>query len=68
MAVPVFICGCETWILIKKDYQNVQAAVMRFLWVVAGYKPINHNKNEYIRAELNIYNLCSKIKEFWQNG
>ena len=48
----------------------IQAVEMRFLQAVPGYKLINQKKNNdqnvNARSQLNIYNLCSEIKEYRQ--
>lgn len=64
MAVPALLYGAETWVLTKKDRLRIQAAEMKFLRAVSGYKLSDQRRNEDIRHELNIFNLNDKIKEY----
>jgi hypothetical protein len=49
MAIPTRLYGSECWTLTKRQKSRLEAAEMRFLRSVAGYRLINHRRNEDIR-------------------
>jgi hypothetical protein len=53
MAMPTLLYGSECWTLTKRQKSRLEAAEMRFLRSVAGYRLIDHRRNEGIREELN---------------
>jgi hypothetical protein len=48
MAVPT-LYGSECWTLTKRQKRRLEAAEMRFLRSVAGYRLIDHRRNEDTR-------------------
>jgi hypothetical protein len=36
VAIPVLLCGCETWMLKKRDWNRIPAAEMKYLRTVKG--------------------------------
>jgi hypothetical protein len=63
MAVPVLSYGSESWVTSKKDKDKIQAAEMRFRRRVKGCTRADRIRNVDIRAELNIYNINSRLEE-----
>jgi hypothetical protein len=53
MATPVLLYGCETWTL-KKDWNRIQAAEIKYLRTVKGCTKIDLLRNEDIQNELGI--------------
>jgi hypothetical protein len=45
-------------------YLQIQAAEIKFLWSIAGYRLMDHNENYKIRKELNILSLKKRITEY----
>ncbi|KAJ4426453.1 hypothetical protein ANN_27267 [Periplaneta americana] len=64
ISVPSLLYGSETWVMKKKDASRLQTNEMKFLRSVAGYRKIEHKRNEEIREELEIYELNTKIEEY----
>lgn len=64
MSVPSLLYGSETWVMKKRDASRLQTNEMKFLRSVAGYRKIEHKRNEEIREELEIYELNNKIEEY----
>jgi hypothetical protein len=50
MAIPTLLYGSECWT--KRQKSTLEAAEMWFLRSVAGYRLIDHRRNEDIREEL----------------
>jgi hypothetical protein len=55
LPVPSLLYGSESWTLIKKHLQQIEAAEMRLLRPVAGYRRRDEGRSKYIRQELNTY-------------
>jgi hypothetical protein len=49
MAIPTLLYGSECWTLTKRQKSRLEAAEMRILRSVAGYRLIDHRRNEDIR-------------------
>jgi hypothetical protein len=64
MAIPTLLYGSEYWTLTKRQKSRLEAAEMRFLRSVAGYRLIDHRRNEDIREELQIIDINSRIKDY----
>jgi hypothetical protein len=64
MAVPVLLCGSETWTLRKRDWNRIQAAEMKYLRTVKGCSRSHQIRNEDISNELGIFPLSEKIIEY----
>jgi hypothetical protein len=46
MVIPTLLYGSECWTLTKRQIRRLEAAEMRFLRSVAGYRLIDHRRNE----------------------
>jgi hypothetical protein len=64
MAIPTLLHGSECWTLTKRQKSRLEAAEMRFLRSVAGYRLIHRRRNEDIREELQITVINSRIKVY----
>jgi hypothetical protein len=64
MAMPALLYSSECWTLTKIQKSRLEAAEMRFLRSVAGYRLIDHKRNEVIREELQIIDINSRIKDY----
>jgi hypothetical protein len=49
MAIPTLLYDSECWTLTKRQKSRLEAAEMRFLRSAAGYRLIDHRRNEDIR-------------------
>lgn len=70
MAIPTLLYGCESWVLTISQQNKVEAAEMRFLRQVAGYRLIDKKRNVDIRRELGIQSLNETIiayRQKWQD-
>jgi hypothetical protein len=59
MAIPTLLYGSECWTLTKRQKSRLDAAEMCFLRSVAGYRVIDHRRNEDIREGLKIIDINS---------
>jgi hypothetical protein len=57
MAKPTLLYGSECWTLTKGQKSRLEAEEMRFLRSVAGYRLIDHRRNEDTREELQIIDI-----------
>jgi hypothetical protein len=64
MAVPVLFYGIETWTLIKRDWNRIQAAEMKYLRTLKECIRLDQIRNEDIRNELGISSLSEIIIEY----
>jgi hypothetical protein len=64
MAIPTLLYGSDCWTLTKRQKRKLEAAEIRFLRSVAGYRLIDHRRNEDIREELQIIDINSGIKDY----
>jgi hypothetical protein len=64
IAIPTLLYGSECWTLTKRQKSRLEAAEMRSLRSLAGYRLIDHRRNEDIRGELQIIDINSRIKEY----
>jgi hypothetical protein len=64
MAIPTPLYGSECWTLAKRQKSKLEAAEMRFLRSVAGYRLIDHRRNEDKREEIQIIDINSGIKDY----
>jgi hypothetical protein len=70
VARPTLLYGSETWVTTKRDMTRLEAAEMRFLRNVKGYKRLCKIRSEVIRKELEIsgiQDVRSKYKQNWIN-
>jgi hypothetical protein len=64
MAIPTLLYGSDCWTLTKRQKSRLEAAEMRFLTSVAGYRLIDHRRNEDIREGIQIIDINSRIKDY----
>ena len=70
MTRPTLLYGSETWVTTKRDRTRLEAAEMRFISSVAGYKRLDKKRNEIIRRDLvipGIQAVRTKCKQNWIN-
>jgi hypothetical protein len=68
MAIPTILYDSECWTFTIRQKRRLEAAEFRFLRSVAGYRLIDHRRNEDIREELQIIDIKSRISDFQING
>jgi hypothetical protein len=64
MAIPTLLYGSECWTLTKRQKSRLEAAEMRFLRLLGGYRLIDQRRNEDVREELQIIDINSRIKDY----
>ena len=57
MAEPTLMYGCETWTLLQKDIQKIQASEMKLLRAVKGCSFRDHLRNDDIRKDLKLQSV-----------
>jgi hypothetical protein len=70
VAGPALLNGSETWVTTTRGMTGLEAAEMRFLRSVEGYRRLNKIRSEVIRKELEIsgiQDVRSKHKQNWIN-
>ncbi|KAJ4435911.1 hypothetical protein ANN_18531 [Periplaneta americana] len=67
LAIPTLLYGSETSILTRAQQRRIEAAEMRLLKPLAGFRLQVHKRNEDIRQELNIENITviEKYRNNW---
>jgi hypothetical protein len=63
MAIPTILYESECWTLTVRQKRTLEAAEICFVRSVAGYRLIDHRRNEDIREELQIIDINSRIKD-----
>jgi hypothetical protein len=61
LALPVLLCGSETWTVKSKYKSRLTAAEMRFVRKTAKYTWRDHKTNEEILNELKVILILDKI-------
>jgi hypothetical protein len=64
LAIPNPPYGSECWALTKRQKSRLEAAEMRFLRSAAGYRLIDHRRNEDLREEIQIVDINSRINDY----
>ena len=64
MALPVPMYGSENWYLNRSEKSKIEAAEMRFLRPMAGYKLLDKNRSIDIREQLGIFNINDKLTQY----
>ena len=67
LVLPTFLYGSENWTLTALQRRRIEAAGMKLLKPLAGYKPYDHKTNDYIRRELRITGILDKLDEYRRN-
>jgi len=60
LALPVLLCGSETWTIKASDARRITAAEMKYMRRTAGYTWTDYKTNEQIAKEF-------KKHQFWTN-
>ena len=70
VARPALLYGSEIWVNMKRDMTRLEAAEMRFLRNVKGYRRLDKIRSEVVRKELEIseiQDVRAKYKQNWIN-
>lgn len=67
LAIPTLLYGSETWILTRAQQRRIEAAEMRLLRPLAGFRLQDHKRNEDIRQELNVESVITIIEKYRNN-
>lgn len=62
LAVPILTYGSENWSINRATKKKIETSEMKFLRSVAGLTLLDHQRNEHIRQQLNIFNLTEIIQ------
>ena len=63
MAVPVLMYGSENWSLNRSDKRRIEAAEMKVLRPMAGYKLWDKKRTSDIREQLGIFNINDNLTQ-----
>jgi len=63
LALPVLLCGSETWIIKASDARRITAAGMKYMRRTAGYTWTDYKTNAQIAKELKITRILDKLLE-----
>jgi hypothetical protein len=64
MASSVLLCSCESWTMTQHDSNNIQAAEMKFVFMVKSCTKLDKFHNEDIRKDIQIYSINNTIKDY----
>ena len=64
LALPVLLCGNETWTVKASDARRITAAEMKYMRRTAGYTWTDYKTNEQIAKELQITQMLVKLLEY----
>jgi hypothetical protein len=67
LALPVLVCGSETWTIKAGDTRRISAAEMKYMRRKAGYNWTDHKTNKQIAKELKITPILDKLLEYSRN-
>ncbi|KAJ4432363.1 hypothetical protein ANN_20982 [Periplaneta americana] len=67
LAIATLLYGSETWILTRAQHRRIEAAEMRLLRPLAGFRLQDHKRNEDIRQELTIESITTIIEKYRNN-
>jgi len=67
LALPVLLCGSETWIIKARDARRIRAAEMKYMRITAGYTWTDYKTNVQITKELKIAPILHKLLEYKRN-
>ena len=63
LALPVLLCGSETWTVKARDARRITAAEMKYMRRTAGYTWTDYKTNAQIAKELKITPILDKSLE-----
>jgi len=64
LALPVLLCGSETWSVKASDVRRITAAEMKYMRRTAGYTWTDYKTNAQIAKELKITPILDKLLEY----
>jgi len=64
LALPVLLCGSETWTIKGRDARRITAAEMKYMRKAAGYTGTDYKTNAQIAKELKITTTLDKLLEY----
>ena len=67
LALPVLLCGSETWTIKARDARRITAAEMKYMRKTAGYTWTDYKTNTQITKELNITPILEELLEYKRN-
>ena len=67
LALPVLLCGSETWTVKARDARRITAAEMKHMRRTAGYTGTDYKTNTQIAKELKITTILDKLLEYKRN-
>jgi hypothetical protein len=67
LALPVLLCGSETWTIKARDARKITAAEMKYKRRTAGYTWTDYKTNLQIAKELEITPVLDKLLEYKRN-
>jgi hypothetical protein len=67
LAIPVLLCGSETWTIIARDGRRITAEEMKCMRRTAGYTWTDYKTNKQITKKLKITTILDKLLEYKRN-
>ena len=67
LALPVLLCGSESWTIKASDARRITAAEMKYMRRTAGYTWTDYKTNEQIAKEIKITPILDKLLEYERN-
>ena len=67
LALPVLLCGSETWTIKARDARRITAAEMKYTIRTAGYTWTDYKTKTQIAKELKITPVLDKLLEYKRN-
>jgi len=64
LALPVLLCGSETWTIKVSDARRITAAEMKYMRRTARYNWADYKTNAQISKELKIIPMLDKLLEY----
>jgi len=64
LALPVLLCGSESWTIKASDARRITAAEMKYMRRTAGYTWTDYKTNEQIAKEIKITPILDKLLEY----
>jgi hypothetical protein len=67
LALPLFLCGSETWTIKARDARRITAAEVKYMRRTAGYIWTDYNTNTQIAKEIKETPIFDKLLEYKRN-
>ena len=64
MFIPTLLYGSETWTLTVNQERRIEAAEMRLLRPLAGYRLLDYKTNQEIREQLKVTGILDKLQQY----